>query len=116
MTIIKHFDEMCYTIVGEVREYEVEFCVYEIQGEYPKSGAYQYEKEGGGDTADVREAKVYMHGFVKWDGCSDWYINEQDRGMLHGCFKSDLLDIGKVMGECWEIASKFLEGFDGDEG
>lgn len=58
------------------------------------------------------ETEVYLHGEVKWDGCSNWFFDEQQReAVLHGCSKKCLEDIGKIMAECWELTSKYCENF-----
>ena len=60
----------------------------------------------------MEDADVYLHGSVKWDGCSNWYFDQQDRVMLHGCSRADLVNIGEVMAKCWDYARCNLESWD----
>jgi len=57
---------------------------------------------------DMTKASLYLHGQVKWDGCSDWHFDEQDRGMLHSGTRDSLIDIGKLLAKCWDIAKEEL--------
>ena len=58
------------------------------------------------------ESEVYLHGIVKWDGCSNWHFDEQDRVMLHGCSREDLTNLGELMAKCWDYAKENLESWD----
>jgi hypothetical protein len=78
----KHLEELNFTVLANVSEYYVTFVIHDMHAE------------------DVDE--IYLHGSVKWDGCSNWYFDEQDRNMLHGCDKADLQRLGIVMAFCWD--------------
>jgi len=80
-------EDLGFTIVAFTDgDYMVDFHVYEIDCE-----------EG---------AEPYLHGHVKWDGCSNWHFDEQDRAMLHCCSREDLTRIGEVMAACWDWAAE----------
>jgi hypothetical protein len=95
--LIKHFPEMDFVACATIQEHSIDFAVYDIEERSWDDGAPIFD-----------ESEPYLHGYVKWDGCSNWYFDEQDRVMLHGCNKSDLLRLGQVMGECWDWAAELL--------
>jgi hypothetical protein len=108
---IKHFKDLSFTVVAEVHEYRVEYKMYDIVGWdggntqgvndrplWTRAGAHS-----SGDYVETwEESEVYLSGHVKWDGCSNWCFDEQNRCMLHACCKSDVQRFGDVMAACWE--------------
>lgn len=60
----------------------------------------------------IREScigQVFASGWVKWDGCSNWYI--QNNGYFHTCTPEELINIGKIFHECWKLASELIPNF-----
>lgn len=100
----RHENDLGFTIIATVYSHWVEFILYEIKG-WDSSGAPHWNRKDA-DTWDpvdsLEESEPYLHGDVKWDGCSNWHFDEQDRVMLHGCGRHDLTKIGEVMGFCWD--------------
>ena len=106
-------------IVASVGEYHVSFKIYEasetsyvgddtVFPSFPRSGCVS-----SSDYVDkIAEAQVWAHGDVKWDGCSNWHIDDMDNCMLHGCSRADLLDIGRRLASCWDWASELLPSWD----
>lgn len=92
----------------------VDFVIYEImslgddgKGNYTVPGYTKFAKEGStflyDDAEGLADADVYLHGSVKWDGCSDWMFNHNAKNrMLHGCGRKDLANIGEAMTRCWD--------------
>lgn len=112
---VRHFHDLKFTAVAMNFEGYVEFAVYDIEGYlnddqakpcWPRMGA----KSSPDSVEDLGEADIYLHGSVKWDGCSNWYFNEQDRVMLHGCSREDIQRFGDVMGRCWDWAAEYMPG------
>lgn len=98
--------DLGYTAVADAHGYHVEYKIYEISGEY-EDGRLCWTRKGASSNMDavddLADAEVYFHGGVKWDGCSNWWFDEQERGvMLHACNKHGLLALGEAMGRCWE--------------
>ena len=111
---VRHLRELDFTIVAVPHSHHVEFTVYDIEGwrEGPTPGVFDlplWHKAGAPSYPDavetLAEAEPYLHGSVKWDGCSNWHFDEQDRLMLHGCSRRDVLRFGKVMAMCWDWAA-----------
>jgi len=113
-SLIKHLPELDFTIVAVTHEYRVDFKIYAVLGwgEGSAPGVYDvpefYTTENDCLTESIQEAELYLHGEVKWDGCSNWHFDEQDRVMLHGCSRQDVLRFGEVMATCWDWAAKIF--------
>ena len=110
----KHLRELDFTVVAQVHEHWVDYAIYDIEGWqdnapcWHKAGSMHYPD----DVSRLEEAEPYLHGTVKWDGCSNWHFDEQDRVMLHGCSKADVQRFGDVMAYCWEWTRELLPNFD----
>jgi hypothetical protein len=107
----RHVEHLNFTVVAKTYPHYVEFVIYDIVGhtEGETKGVYdvpEWPRIGqvsSGDTvSNIEEAEVYLHGEVKWDGCSNWHFDEQDRVMLHGCSKEDIQRFGEIMALCWD--------------
>jgi hypothetical protein len=72
-----------FTVVAKAYHHEVLYEIYDI-----------YEPDDR-----------YLHGNVKWDGCSNWHFDAQDFVMLHGCCREDLQRIGDIMALCWDFTA-----------
>jgi hypothetical protein len=115
--VIVHFADLEFTAVAELGETGlfVSFRVLDVHG-LTDMGKPLYEPtidapdnlEGYIDTTDPLHAKPYLHGSVKWDGCSDWHFDEQDEGMLHGCSRENVQRFGDVLGRCWDLAGEIM--------
>lgn len=90
----KEFPNLNFSVEAVVKEYSVEFMVRELSG-------------------CIIENDVYMHGYVKYTGCSNWAFDGSL--MLHACTRSELCKFSGVMIECWDWAKELLENFEGDE-
>jgi hypothetical protein len=100
-----------YTIVPVIHEYHCDFFVYAIIGEN-SDGTVYYNKLNY-DTSleivdEISEAQVYLHGSIKWDGCSDWHFDEQDDCMLHFCSVEQAKDIGNLFERMYEYAKNHI--------
>jgi hypothetical protein len=65
------------------------------------------------------ETELYIHGTIKWDGCSHVYFGECDEeempsGYLHLCGKRYWEKHNKMMTALWDLASVTVEGWDED--
>ena len=109
---IKHIREFGFTIVATPRRHSVDYVIYEHEG-YTSAGDPLFHERGAlmapKPVETIEESEPYLHGSVKWDGCSNWHIDEQDRNMIHGCSKEDLTRIGCILGVCWEWTKDLCE-------
>lgn len=86
---------------GDVDSHYVDFKVYELDS----------EKGAGGEDCD----EVFLSGSVKWDGCSNFKFDEQDRCMLHCCTRQHMANIGILLVRVHELAEAVMEDhWDGD--
>jgi len=112
---IRHFHELRFTVLATDYEHYVEFIVYDIQSYQDDDQSKPHWPRQGADTSpdsvdNLGEAEIYLHGSIKWDGCSNWYFDEQDRNMLHGCSRQEIQRFGDVMGACWDWAAELMPG------
>jgi hypothetical protein len=117
-TIIKHFDDIKFTAMAEIQEgwLYVEFQVYEIKGRDADGTRFFALRDSISDegVASLVEAEPYLSGSVKWDGCSNWRFDEQDRGWMHACTRADLVNMGEVMARCRDFAATLMPSWCGD--
>jgi hypothetical protein len=105
----KTFPDLHYTVVATPYSHYVEYKMYKVSG-FGMDGTPVY---GPKFLEDINEAKLFMHGSVKWDGCSNWWFEDMGRNSyIHSCSKEDLLDIGKIMAECWDWTATLCPEWD----
>lgn len=117
---IWHNFDLEFTIVAKIHQNKVEYIIYNIEGYAQGDSLGVFDRPMWHKAGDnfypsavdtLEEAEPYLHGHVKRDGCSDWYFDEQDRSMLHGCCREDIQRFGDVMAACWDWTAELLEGF-----
>jgi hypothetical protein len=119
--IIEHQHELGFTIVAKPDAYGVEYVLYDIVGWEVGEGLGEFDKPlwlkvGVWNSYDVvntlAESEPYMHGTVKWDGCSDWCFDQQEHVMLHACDRQGLLRIGQALARCWDWTAELCPRWD----
>jgi hypothetical protein len=113
-THIRHEIDLEFTIVANPKDLHVDYTIYDMAAVVPVLWRRVGATDGFDMTDNIEDAEMYLHGEVKWDGCSNWYFDEQDRVMLHGCSKSDVQRFGDVMALCWEWTAELCPGWLGD--
>ncbi len=112
---VKVCEDLNFTIVAKPDTHHVDYAIYQIAGidvtvvnGKLQNGEVSYESKDNNNehTYSTEAARVFLHGSVKWDGCSNWHFDEQDECMIHGCSRSDLSRIGKVMALCWDLTEQ----------
>jgi hypothetical protein len=103
-SLIKHYKELNFTVVATPDTHHVNFKVYDITGWEQSSDSKLWDVPCWGTdfSSTLDQAEVYLHGSVKWDGCSNWHFDEQERVMLHGCERQQITRYGEVLGLCWD--------------
>lgn len=94
-----------FTVTARVFEYHIAFKIYRLVALKAENRPFWpiIGGKGSGDwTDDLSKAEMFAHGDVKWDGCSNWYIDEQEVVMIHGCSRKCLTSIGEVLAFCWD--------------
>lgn len=121
MQLIKHSETLRFTVVAEPHDCHVNYTIYDIEAWNEGSTPNVFDEPmwqragstfGPDPVAALAEAEPYLHGEVKWDGCSNWHFDEQERGMLHGCRRSDVLRFGEVMALCWDWTAELCPDWD----
>jgi len=111
---IVHSEDLGFTIVVVAHEYYVDYTIYDIVAwEEEPRGIYNVPVWCRPDDSGTDEhvysldlATPYLTGHVKWDGCSNWHFDEQDRCALHGCSRADIKRLGDVMALCWDMTKE----------
>ncbi len=86
--------------------YVVDFEAYEIH--HIKDSAFVFEMPGRPNefTKEFHNAQRYLHGDVKWDGCSNWHFDIQDGCMIHFCSVEETQEISRLFEKMYEIAKE----------
>jgi hypothetical protein len=101
-----HDEELMFSIVAKVFSYRVEFTLYEICDFDEAKPTWQKcrSDKSPDPVSDMQSAQIYLHGYVKWDGCSNWHFDQQEIGMLHFCGREDLTRVGSLLTRCFDLA------------
>lgn len=105
----KHLEDLGFTVVATVAEdcSRVDFKGYAIYGKDQNGEMFWCANLC--DPVSLDQADLYFHGQVKWDECSDWHFDEQDRIMLHACDRAGLTRLGAVLAACHDWAGELLD-------
>lgn len=113
MTTVRHYDDIDFTVTVVNHELYAEFACYRVIGGSAQadesSPSRLYDRRGSTHTdpvGDLSDAQVYLHGSIKWDGCSNWNYDEQERVMLHFCRKEQAAAIGVLFTRMYEWAKE----------
>lgn len=61
-----------------------------------------------GPQFDVaNKGELFVEGFIKWDGCSNWTFHTE-RCMHHHCDREGLEAIGDILAKCWEACAEII--------
>lgn len=108
--IVREFRDLEFVVVASAGEYHVDYWIYDILGIEVGTEKVLYHKAGG-DGCDpvenIDEAEVYMHGSVKWDGCSNWNLQLDD-----DCSRVEIGRISAILAACWDMTAKLLPKWD----
>jgi hypothetical protein len=109
-------NDLMATVVAEVKSHWVDFTIYQITGFFEGEIKGVYDKPCYGDDFKdcLTDVPVFIHGAVKWDGCSNWDFDFNDDVLWHQCDRDGLLSIGKILVECWDITARLLPTFDAE--
>jgi hypothetical protein len=67
--------------------------------------------EGREETDDPERKPPFLHGTIKWDGCSHNYFDGEGRpgdGYLHGCGRGDMTRLGDLFDRLFDQALEML--------
>ena len=118
---IRHFPEMGYTVrasVDRAMEVSVDFEIFPIASVSDDGTTFNWKNKPWGSefTTELEDAELFIDGYVRWDGCSNWLFHECARGFkIHACSKKELIEIGAIMAACHDITAELLPGWDGDD-
>ena len=105
-----------YLIEADVFDYYMKFKIFEIFGQDVHGDiVFRAKSDYWRDTTlTTTDACVWMSGSVKWDGCSDWHFCDPEEVSLHFCDKESAENIGKLLGNCYDLAKEHIPHFEGE--
>ena len=118
---VYHMWPEMFTIHYEVYSHRVEFEVYNIMGfqqtEFTgKCDTPMYEavnaRSSDDTTIDIADAEIFIKGWIKWDGCSDWDFCTTDC-MMHACDSSEMIRLGDLFQELYRLTDEKLDSYVG---
>lgn len=99
--------EMPYAASVENYEYHADFKVYRVWQVLEPWDGVGFQRKGSDIEPDfvqlVEEAEVFLSGFVKWDGCSNWDFGE---GSIHFCDVDSAAEIGELFRKLYAWAKE----------
>jgi hypothetical protein len=102
--------EAVFTIACKPFEHYCEFEVFEILSSEPTTLWNLPSGSRPDPTDDLSKAERFLHGSIKWDGCSNWHFDIQDGCMIHFCSAQDAAAIGVLFNELYEMADELIPG------
>lgn len=117
--LIEHWEKLGFTAVisweGESPA-AIDFKLYKITDIWNGNPVWERLDKDCYNTNKLEEARVYLDGFIKWDGCSNWRFVQQTNVMLHFCSLKEMQNISDVFTRCWTMTEDLLPRFEGDSG
>lgn len=71
-------------------------------------GSLLLDTDGRGHTASLDEAEVVVTGYIRWDGCSNFYFGEEGGLMLHFCGVKQAIQVGTLLERLYEMAAELI--------
>lgn len=117
----------CYNAKCEEVEFEklvdnnynyIAFIIHisELEDHYISFEVREVTSWDAADTNEIIETELYLHGCVKWDGCSHIYFGEAgNSGYIHICGKEGWDIHCKVMTAVYSLAADRIKEFDKGE-
>lgn len=103
--------ELGYGAVVDGGPYETTFrvcCIVGLEdGNRPLFGEWNVDTRRADEMA---AAPAFLHGRIKWDGCSDWYFDEQERAMIHFCNPAEVIALGEMFRWLHRLAEERMKG------
>ena len=117
---VTYHDDLGYLVVANKGSHSMHFTVYDVMGTASNTEVYLPLKNSNTsesalldvETLDFSPFQIYLHGDIKWDGCSNMHFDEQENCMLHFCGRTDALKIGILLGYLYKLAETHIEKAD----
>lgn len=109
-----HYPDIFFSVIATPKRDEdggcftVDFTVKKIVSLHEDGTPASWECDTFGQAERIETASTYLHGFIRWDGCSNWHFDEQDRVMLHFCGRSMLADVGILLTRMYDLAREHM--------
>lgn len=118
---IKWPDIMALCRVDKMDDHVFDFTVVYYHEIDPMPGevlSVDYERRGATSsddrTKDFDDAQRVISGYIKWDGCANVDIFQDEGGSVHLCGLDDAMNLSRIMFRLYCTAARFMPGFDKD--
>lgn len=114
--IIENWDDFGFTAVISWEGSDpaaIDFKLYKITDKWNGNPVWESKEKLYCNTNKLEEARVYLDGFIKWDGCSNWRFVHQTNVMLHFCSLKELQNISDAFTRCWTMTEDLMPKFEG---
>jgi hypothetical protein len=110
-TEVVHLEQVNFTVVVKTFDHKCDFEVFEIFSREPLLWSLPTGIRPD-PTCELTEAERFLHGSIKWDGCSDWHFDIQDDCMMHFCDVQEAESLGQLLRLLYEIAADSIPCWD----
>ncbi len=110
----KTWEDIGFMAVAEPKESSCDFKAYRVWVHGDKLLPSKKKADSLPDFAEsLEDAHVYLDGFVKWDGCSNWTFAGELCPPLHFCDKQEAVNIGELLARLYDWAAELIPNWDG---
>lgn len=106
---IKKLQKGDYLIVADIDSHYLEFRIFDIVT--TEEGVPCFwpldQPSAFPATPDIEKAEVAAHGYLKWDGCGHFSINN-----VHVCGRADLKELCEALDAVYAIARRHMPHYD----
>lgn len=108
------WSDIGFIALAEPDDYNVKFIVYELYGT-DTNGLPLYIKNNAINdyTEELREAKVFLDGNVKWDGCMNYKFGGGCNVYEHVCSRGDIKDVADMLLRCYDLGERLCSHWEG---
>lgn len=103
-------EELGYYVEATEESHSVSFKVWKFVLDH--AGLTQLRGDDNGIVENKEDAELFLSGFVKWDGCSNWRFDAEEVCALHFCSVEEAENVGKLFRELYRHAAACMESCD----
>lgn len=105
-----HYFDLGYTVIYKTLPHIIEFCAYPILD----AEAMTYQKDAStfepDPTRDTAEAKWFVRGYIKFDGCVNWKWNT-DKSYWHTCADGEVSCMAELLKRIEETGKCIVDSY-----
>lgn len=103
-----------YVVWGRAWSHWAKFFVYSMFGQDTEGNwLYDCEDNPSGFTENIDEADIFAEYIIKWDGCSELHLRDED-GVIHLYGKSSVEEFQELLSELFDLGATYILTFDNE--